>query len=93
MNMSTVIMAMGKAVAAMESMVTNMAMGKAAAVMRSMAMVMERAAAVMVTMTIIMRTRYSQAGGWRMQVPVTERSWRRRSESFWRIPRLTTTVF
>lgn len=74
MNMSTVIMAMGKAVAAMESMVTNMAMGKAAAVMRSMAMIMERAAAVMVTMTIIMRTRFSQAGAGKQRINIRTRS-------------------
>ena len=66
MNMSTVIMAMGKAVAAMESMAamnTIMAMGKAVAAMESM-----------VTMTIIMRTRFSQAGAGKQRINIRTRS-------------------
>ena len=75
MNMSTVIMAMGKAAAVMERMVTIMAMGKAAAVMESMVtMTMERVAAVMVTMTIIMRTRFSQAGAGKQRINIRTRS-------------------
>ena len=83
MNMSTVIMAMEKAAAAMERMVTIMAitmsMEKAAAVMRSMVIIMAmgKAAAVMrslVTMTIIMRTRVSQAGAGKQRINIRTRS-------------------